>query len=427
MYSLTNKRLRIKKRELWSYAVCLLMLLGLYSIGTLSSMVESWTPTLVIFAVAIITSIFSIDKLLSINKKILVWLPFLILCFFYSVYADTYTDITFYVISLLLVILVSRWESNTLKFLYLVIFIFGMIFAFGVFWQYLFPNMYESYYYPFFADFYKQSINRQFFRNQMCTGFTSQTVVSAQYIIMGLYSFLCWMKAYSKKYNILSICCIVVLFAALLLTGKRSSLIFLMISWLYVELKTDSLNDKLKKIVIFILCLGILVFIIQNAVALELFDTRNTIVRLFETTQDGEDISNGRFALYSVVWEKFLQHPFLGSGWGWVGNFTAYNGAHNIYLQLLCECGIIGLLVFVLAIVNWFFNTLDLNRGRRLEGHDEEQAAFKFSLFTQTFFIIYGLVGNPLYDFNYLIWYIIAIGISMSNINKLKGAKACHE
>ncbi len=64
---------------------------------------------------------------------------------------------------------------------------------------------------------------------------------------------------------------------------------------------------------------------------------------------DVEEFSNGRLLLWRLAWEKFLEKPIFGHGWRYfseigfeeTGNINAIN-VHNIYIQLLCETGVVG-------------------------------------------------------------------------------------
>lgn len=79
-----------------------------------------------------------------------------------------------------------------------------------------------------------------------------------------------------------------------------------------------------------------------------LFNHGNTEQVESEAHSSDDSLGNGRGILWSLAWSGFIEKPLFGHGWGGFaviapqsGNIHATN-AHNIYLQLLCEVGIVG-------------------------------------------------------------------------------------
>lgn len=72
--------------------------------------------------------------------------------------------------------------------------------------------------------------------------------------------------------------------------------------------------------------------------------------KLYVMSQNG-NISNGRDSLFYNAVEIFKKGPYIGFG---VGYFEKYNQiyAHQLFLQLLCEMGIIGMTLFLIPIVH---------------------------------------------------------------------------
>ena len=68
--------------------------------------------------------------------------------------------------------------------------------------------------------------------------------------------------------------------------------------------------------------------------------------------QNADDISNGRFHFWHIAWQIFLDYPIFGAGLDAFGtaftNYDTWNGtyrveqAHNDYLQILADAGILG-------------------------------------------------------------------------------------
>lgn len=87
------------------------------------------------------------------------------------------------------------------------------------------------------------------------------------------------------------------------------------------------------------------------------------LTKLAAFADDG-DVSNGRNRLYAAAITLFKQHPLLGYGIGYYEQiYKAY--VHNIGLQLLCEGGIIGTILFLLPIfrIRFLKNYRDINLG----------------------------------------------------------------
>ena len=73
------------------------------------------------------------------------------------------------------------------------------------------------------------------------------------------------------------------------------------------------------------------------------------------------------------------------------------NDAHNIYLQVFAELGVIGIITLLTILLTNLINTI-----RR-----KNNETVLTSIYFQTFFIIYGLSGNPMYLFTTLAIYFM--------------------
>lgn len=124
-----------------------------------------------------------------------------------------------------------------------------------------------------------------------------------------------------------------------------------------------------------LLLIGILVCIAITAVLLPFFrnlDILKRYVQMLDELLAGNDISSGRFELYALAWKLFWQHPLFGIGWGQFasmipeGFIHVHNGGgvqvlrdvHCIYLQFLCESGIIGFVCVILPIAYCYLHSL---------------------------------------------------------------------
>ena len=121
---------------------------------------------------------------------------------------------------------------------------------------------------------------------------------------------------------------------------------------------------------------------------------------------------------------SFIKNPILGIGWGSYKKITLNNvfiskelDTHNIYLQLLCENGIfIAFIIFIAFAVSWFLTQKALNHCIKTDNYYNLlwYSPLHFSLMYQSFFLLYGLTGNPFFDGIYLILYFFALSLTCS-------------
>ncbi|MCI8888111.1 MAG: O-antigen ligase family protein [Hungatella sp.] len=158
---------------------------------------------------------------------------------------------------------------------------------------------------------------------------------------------------------------------------------------------------------------------IVSLLGIFLIDNIEIILRL---SQD-YDFTSGRILLYDRAVRLFKENMIFGSGWGGFRSvykfrdIVGYYEVHNIYLQMLCEVGVIGSLIFII----YFLRNLKLTY-KAISGCGEEWKKYVyFALFGQIYFVLYGMTGNPLYDF----WiYLYAVsggcGLSLYTVSKEK-------
>lgn len=404
---------------------CLIMLLGLYSVGTISSIIESWTFTYILIASSIFISLIA-DPLNVLNIKInglLFWAIPLVICVIGSFRVLYAQDVVMYLLVAICLLLISNYSNDTVMFMFKILIFFSVIFALGEFWQYFYQEAYYKYIYPLFPAFYQQSIRRQLYFNKMYTGLTTQTVVSAEFILLGIVSVYYFIPTvFVSKRKPLFYGILLLLLGGLLLTGKRSPILFLAMSIIYTEIKTSPLNTKLSRTLKIMLVILLIVIVTYSFVLPKLSDTRNSFSRIMEYLDSDTDASNGRFELFSDAIAGFRQSPWLGQGWGWFKKKYEITGAHNVYLQLLCECGTFGAIP-IIAIFFWWYIRLSIVIRRILSSEENARInpCMKFVFFSHVYILLYCMVGNPIYDYCFLIWYMIVIGLSYNSLCSVNG------
>ena len=103
------------------------------------------------------------------------------------------------------------------------------------------------------------------------------------------------------------------------------------------------------------------------------------LARYVETIEQilaGADISSGRGILMAMGWAGFVSKPLFGLGWGQYVQMSAQIGmcdpdgnliedCHNIYLQFLCETGIVGAVLLLVPILYLFVTTCRMLRAAK--------------------------------------------------------------
>lgn len=253
----------------------------------------------------------------------------------------------------------------------------------------------------------------------------SQNGTYISIVLLAIWAVAFCMKAAEKKRKLyfgLGIITII----ALLLTTKRAHLLF-GIATLIVVYYIVNPNKRLQKS--FKLMMGAVVALIGLNFLMDYIpDIANVFDRLQTTGTDNASL------LRLLMWERaqsiFAQHPILGIGWygfryksGLSAMTGATAGCHNIYLELLCETGIVGFCIFIVAMGSSLVLTVkNINCVHDTENGELKRMkwALAVSLAIQCFVILYGLTGNPIYDSTFC-FYAVAVAINTSFSMNMRG------
>ena len=123
-----------------------------------------------------------------------------------------------------------------------------------------------------------------------------------------------------------------------------------------------------------------------------LYKTNETVATFLDRFIKTENFYTGRDEIFRKILDSFFDgNVFVGYGTGATYKIYA-SGAHNIYLELLYDHGVIfSLPFFALFAVNYY--KAAKNKAR-------------MSLFVQSVFLIYGFSGNPLYTNMFMLIYV---------------------
>ena len=277
--------------------------------------------------------------------------------------------------------------------------------------EYAIPGFYTSSILPLFksAMYYNDLI--WVFSIGKIPGLAGHFSTNGIYLSVGLVILsVCLMNRRNKR-KLPLIILVVITAIALLLTGKRAVLIFgaVGIFIAYFCLNADKPSKRIVKIIGVVILIVLLFFIARTFIpALD-----NFINRFIETSERG-DITTGRGELNSVAVRFFAENPIIGIGWDHYKYYylAVYNkllNAHNVFLQLFAENGILGAAPFFGLFVLLYVRAIRaLLRYVKTEAEKDPACtlALTLSISMQTMFLLYCLTGNPLYDSQMLIPYL---------------------
>lgn len=139
-------------------------------------------------------------------------------------------------------------------------------------------------------------------------------------------------------------------------------------------------------------------------------------------TYSGDDTANGRTYLWAYALEMFHKKSLWGYGYGSFNKYASERGviltesrewvsqAHNIYLQLLGETGIIGTVIFLTISIYGIYLFYCLYKQRKIMDNKDRDILFLGGNI-QVLTLVYGISGNIIYYSNQVMVYFF--GISM--------------
>lgn len=288
-----------------------------------------------------------------------------------------------------------------------VILIFTFEHIFATVFCYCFPKVYLNNILPLFPKDVHLMLIGQFNAGEIA-GITQHYSTNALYLVIGfivnIFNFE-FDKKDSKK--IIHYIFLAINFFALLLTGKRVQVFFSLIAILIVIIirNLNNLKKFLKKFLIVCTALGVSIVVCSLIVP--------SVLTPFKRTIDGlskGDLFDSRKPLYNLAINEFESKPIFGQGWG---NYKYIYSekvqikemdlmdTHNIYLQVLCELGIIGFIFFIYVFIFLLISSIKnlINENQKLgKKHNKNLTIISTFLTMHIYFLMEGFFGNPLYD-----------------------------
>lgn len=243
------------------------------------------------------------------------------------------------------------------------------------------------------------------------SGIAYEVSYSAVVLMIGICIFFAELIT-KKKGRILNISFIIIAYFTVYMTGKRSFILIipmaLIIYWFLFNIEKINL--------IRLLFMGIVVITL-------IYMSEDIILWIMNTLKKGQATIqlSSRERYWKIAISMFKDSPIIGQGMnsfdfyfnqsGIKKQYYDFAGAHNSYLQILAEMGILGFILYFLYIGQNIYNGIK-NLILSIKIHDNEAACnLVFALSGLTCMLVYALSGNCLYQPQQLvtIFFLIAV------------------
>ena len=241
-------------------------------------------------------------------------------------------------------------------------------------------------------------------------GFSGYNIVSAIMAMMLLFITLAYFYYTNKKgIKIACISMALISFITIIITQKRgifvaSLVAIVVIHWIERMHKKGTIRQLVFFFLIIITIIVAYLFL-QSSTAGELFLRRFT---------NSTDISNGRFTIARTLLSNWVDYFLIGNGPSATKMVYEMN-AHNNYLQIFYENGIIGLVLYLVFFFKNLRYTFQRLRKSKQDCAEKYTIFLTISIYVQISFLIYSFFGNPMNDLYIFLIYVIFAALPFSN------------
>lgn len=331
------------------------------------------------------------SKKVYLNPVFNAWAGFLLLTMGSLLYLGKIEYLSYWCICTILLINISRLNNYSDYINEKLIFYIGLFLCLGLLLEF------------FFIDFYNEHILKYYLNKEILslasneyglTGFTYQMDTTGVPIVLAEGMLLFYIYPTRKITKSKATIILVLFIFCIFLTGKRILMVISILMPFLVFLFTPK-NIKSKIFGTIILIAGITIIyglLIHFSDYLINVPYMGRFVKAV-VEYGNEDITTGRSALWKKAIALFKDNPILGIG---VGNYIlvsgSYTDVHNTYLQVLCEQGIIGFVLYLIGLLFTFVYSINLMIKYNLNENDK--ALCKYIIFVQMVYLSYCFSGN---------------------------------
>jgi O-antigen ligase len=290
----------------------------------------------------------------------------------------------------------------------------GMIINLFIITSVLCPIYFKQLIYPFITN--EAVVYNERILNE---GYSFAVACSISYTLCFVILALGMLLINKKRITYITIIKILFLYIGIIMAGRRTEMIvgsILILLTCYSRYKYYVKIFVKKHLLFLMICMflsllcGIyIIYILKELAGAGVIHSRYilTILQL----DSNADISNGRFVLYALAWNTFLDNYVWGIGWGNFGNIAYKSGSdlainvHDIYLQLFLETGVIVapcLILLLVVILIKMIKNYKYNKNAMI------------GIFIMLYILLAGISDNTLYYYTF--WPLGAIGVYFSSL-----------
>lgn len=361
----------------------------------------------------------ALSKVDKVDNMALMWVPYFLYTAFGYFLQSNIESFSYWMIGLFVMLSASNQRVINMFDRRLVLYI-GIFIAIGVLYNYLFTESYNS----TIAPLYFQDVKAWSSIEYGYAGFTYQLGVTAcilntaEMLIIYLYL---KDRTISKKWILWG--CLVIIIICIFLTGKRTNSIIAIVVPALVSYLTKSKTSS-RHVSLLLLLSGSIVALYLAYIHLDAMinsDIFHRVATAYTDYQTGEDITSNRLFLWEKALSIYHDAPLLGVGVGRYEEIAKVGtGAHSIYIQCLCEQGIVGLLFFIFPLIYCIITTVKLTH----YSNSERLTNFAcFSLAIQLRYMLDGITENDNSNLIGFLFYAVSISLAIDCRTRLKSSK----
>ena len=253
-------------------------------------------------------------------------------------------------------------------------------------------------------------------------GFSPDKAMTALCVCIGyavVLSELCTSKPYLNKATVCKLLESIIYIVCIIASGKRYGFILLLITTLIIVMFTST-KDGITFFRSFLLCALLLVAVTVSSIwTYYIWGESNALGRIGSTLiglSSGDDVTTNRLVWAEMMSRWGAENKWFGIGWESFRyriiqeGYSGVPNGHNVFKQIQCETGYIGLCIFIGLLIITFVKVFSLVYQSLSKSYLNNLVIFTvITLVILTSFTIYCLSGNAIYDSFAYIYFFISI------------------